>query len=162
MKQARPHPLRIGALAEACGLSRDTIRHYERIGLLPAPPRTAGGFREYPIEAVRRVKVVQRALAIGFTLAELSGIFQERASGRAPCRRVRSLAGDKLRQLDLAIGDLRTLRDSLGRTLAAWDARLARTGLGQAAELLDSLLALPAPTSSVAARRGPPRRVRAG
>jgi DNA-binding transcriptional MerR regulator len=131
--------LRIGQLAQQCGLSRDSLRHYERLGLLPKPTRTAGGFREYSNDVPRRVTVIQRALAMGFTLAELSAIFQERAAGRSPCRQVRALAGEKLRQLELTLAELHRLRGVLRRTLAAWDVRLEQTGTGRPASLLESL-----------------------
>jgi len=62
--------LRTGALAKATGVSADTIRHYERIGVLPRAARTESGYRVYPASALERVLVVQRALRIGFTLAE--------------------------------------------------------------------------------------------
>ena len=60
--------LRSGCLAKAAGVSPDTIRHYERIGVLPRASRTEAGYRVYPASAVERVLVVQRALRIGFTL----------------------------------------------------------------------------------------------
>ena len=140
----RSRPLRIGLLSKQCGLSRDSLRHYERLGLLPLPTRTACGFREYSDDVPRRVIVIQRALALGFTLAELSAIFKERAAGRAPCRRVRALAGEKLRQLELTLSELRRLRGLLRLTLAAWDVDLARTGAGQPARLLEHLADAPA------------------
>jgi MerR family copper efflux transcriptional regulator len=158
--------LRIGALAQQCGLSRDSLRHYERLGLLPKPTRTAGGFREYPSDSARRVTVIQRALAMGFTLAELSRIFQERAAGRAPCRRVRALAGEKLREIELTLAELHRLRAVLRRTLAAWDVQLAQTGAGQPARLLERLAdgagevqparRSPRPLRRLASRRLPP------
>jgi DNA-binding transcriptional MerR regulator len=140
MSKSQSRALRIGALAQQCGLSRDSLRHYERLGLLPKPTRTAGGFREYADDVPRRVAVVQRALAIGFTLAELSAIFQERAAGRSPCRQVRALAGEKLRQLELTLTELQQLRGVLRRTLAAWDLKLAQAGAGRPASLLESLV----------------------
>src|ERR1051325_10149499 len=86
MPVQRSH-LRIGELARLNSLSPDTLRHYERLGLLSAA-RTPGRFREYGRDAVHRIRVIQAALAIGFTLAELSGIRAERAAGRAPGQRV--------------------------------------------------------------------------
>jgi MerR family transcriptional regulator, copper efflux regulator len=143
VKQPHPRPLRIGALAEQCRLSRDTIRHYERLGLLPKPPRSAGGFREYPPETIRRIKVVQRSLSIGFTLAELSSVFAERAAGRDPCKRVRTLAGRKLVELEATIARLRKLRGALAKILVAWDVRLKQAPEGAPARLLESLADLP-------------------
>jgi DNA-binding transcriptional MerR regulator len=87
--------MRSGELARECGVSTDTLRHYERIGVLPRPKRTASGYREYPADAGKRVRLVRRALGIGFTLDELAGILQTRDAGGAPCREVRALAESK-------------------------------------------------------------------
>jgi DNA-binding transcriptional MerR regulator len=151
--------LRIGELARASGLSPDTLRHYERLALLPRAPRTIGGFREYPEDTVRRVKTIQRSLAIGFTLAELASIFSDRTAGRAPCRRVRALAGVKLRGLEEKIAELQRLRDGLQRTLAAWDVRLAAAEGGRAAGLLESLADRAEEPERKRSGRVPPRRV---
>ena len=141
--------LRIGELAQHAGLSRDTLRHYERLGLLSAT-RTEGRFREYRRDAIQRVRVVQAALAIGFTLAELSEMFAERAAGRPPCRRARALAATKLAELTRRIEELSRLRARLERTLAVWDEQLAGTPAGVPARLLDSLASdEPAPRPAV-------------
>jgi MerR family transcriptional regulator, copper efflux regulator len=130
--------LRIGELAQIAGLSPDALRHYERMGLLTAT-RTPGRFREYDRDAVHRIRVIQAALAIGFTLAELSDILAERAAGRAPCQRVRKVAGAKLAALIEQIEELSRLRRQLERTLAVWDTQLSGTLSGAPARLLDSL-----------------------
>jgi len=65
--------MRSGELARICGISTDTLRHYERVGVLPRPKRTPGGYRQYPSEALKRVQLVRRALEIGFTLDDLAG-----------------------------------------------------------------------------------------
>lgn len=140
--------LRIGALARQAGLSVDTIRHYERLQLLPVLRRTPGGFRQYPPEAVRRVKVIQQALSIGFSLEELSSLFQERAAGRPPCRTVRRLAQAKLEALEQHIEHLLASRDALRALLMEWDERLEQAR-GEPARLLDSLAQLdPFPAST--------------
>jgi DNA-binding transcriptional MerR regulator len=131
--------IRIGQLARAAGLSPDTLRHYERIGVLPPPARTGGGFREYGQEAIRRVRVIQGSLAIGFTLPELAAIFRERAAGRTPCRRVRALAEGKLHALEEQIGELKRLRSRLKQILLDWDSRLVQTSPVRAAGLLEAL-----------------------
>ena len=87
---------RSGELAKAAGVSRDTLRHYERKGIMQKPRRSANNYREYPQEALVRVQVVRRALAVGFTLDELSRIFRKRDAGEIPCRHVRDLAALKL------------------------------------------------------------------
>jgi MerR family mercuric resistance operon transcriptional regulator len=89
--------LHSGTLAKATGVSSDTIRHYEKIGVLPRASRTESGYRLYPESTVERVLVVQRALRIGFTLAELSEVLKACDSGGAPCQRVYKLAKGKLK-----------------------------------------------------------------
>jgi DNA-binding transcriptional MerR regulator len=81
---ATSNGLRSGELARLTGLSPDTIRHYESVGVLPAPHRTAAGYRVYAHDAVDRVLLVQRALQLGFTLAELSEILRVRDTGGRP------------------------------------------------------------------------------
>ncbi len=130
----------IGHVARVCGVSVDTIRHYERKGLLPDVERSTSGYRNYPAEAVERVRIVRQALAMGFSLNELSEIFRQRASGRAPCREVRELAGRKLAELDARIEEALTLRDSLLRTLDGWDRQLDDTEESKPVHLLDSLI----------------------
>jgi DNA-binding transcriptional MerR regulator len=144
--------LRIGELARLAGLSPDTLRHYERLGLLSAT-RTPGQFREYGPEALRRVRVIQAALVIGFGLGELSQVFAERAAGRPPCKRVRAMAGEKLEELSRRIEELTRLRAQLAGTLASWDARLASTRGQAPAYLLDSLVEEKASTTSATTRR---------
>lgn len=130
--------LRCGELAKATGVSVDTIRHYERIGVLPKAPRTASGYRIYPAHAVNRILIVRRALRIGFTLAELSDIFETRDAGGAPCRRVFELAQVKLRGIDADIAALKRTRRYLAVILTEWDARMQKAG-GRKAHLLQSL-----------------------
>src|ERR1700691_4380899 len=92
--------LRSGALAKSAGVSPDTIRHYERIGVLPRASRTETNYRVYPASALQRVLVLQRALRIGFTLAELVEVLKARDAGGAPCRRVYQLAQVKLKGIE--------------------------------------------------------------
>ncbi len=87
-------------LARLTGVSTDTLRHYERKGLLGIPARTQGGYRLYPPEAVGRVGLVRRALAIGFTLHDLAAALSERARGGTPCRSVRALVAERLAELE--------------------------------------------------------------
>jgi MerR family transcriptional regulator, copper efflux regulator len=131
--------LHSGELAKAVGVSPDTIRHYERIGILPAAPRSAGGYRVYPPSTINRVQVVQRALRIGFTLAELSEIFQTRDGGGAPCQRVFELAESKLTAIDDDIAALRKTRRYLAGVLADWKGRIRKASKGERAHLLQTL-----------------------
>jgi DNA-binding transcriptional MerR regulator len=131
---------RTGELARLSGVSNDTIRHYEKKGVIPAASRDANGYRSYPVEAAARVQLVRSALAIGFTLDELARIFMQRASGRPPCNHVRTLGAQKLASLEARIAELLSLRDVLSSTLASWDERLDGVESGQPAHLLDSLI----------------------
>lgn len=135
--------MKSGQLARECGISTDTLRHYEQIGVLPRPRRTASGYREYPPEAVQRVRIVRRALGIGFTLEELAGILKVRDAGGAPCREVRALAETKLEQVISRIDDLCDLRDHMRNVLDNWDKRLSGTPRGARAGLLEALMTLP-------------------
>jgi DNA-binding transcriptional MerR regulator len=136
-------PLLAGQLARLCGVSTDTLRHYERVGVLARPRRTAAGYRQYPPEAETRVRLVRRALALGFSLPELARILRVRDRGGAPCREVRALAASKLEQVERQLADLGLLRDHLRQLLASWDRRLDATPEGKRAGLLEALVDLP-------------------
>ena len=128
MAETRLSPgLRSGEIARRAGVSADTLRHYERKGLLRKPRRLANGYRAYPPEALERVLLIQRSLAVGFTLDELAELLSDRDRGQPPCRKVRELAGRKLRDVERQLSDLSEFREDLLRTLRDWDARLAST-----------------------------------
>jgi DNA-binding transcriptional MerR regulator len=131
--------VRSGELARITGVSTDTVRWYESRGLLPRARRSENGYREYPLVAVDRIHVIQAALAVGFTVAELARIFQARDRGAAPCRDVRQLAGAKLAALEVRLTQLGQLRDDLRATLEDWDRRLELARPGDRAGLLDTL-----------------------
>ena len=133
--------IRAGELAKAAGVSTDTLRHYERKGVLAAPRRSPNGYREYTPESLERVLLVRRALAVGFTLDELASILRARERGVAPCSEVRALAAAKLSLVESRLGELAVLRDELKATLAEWDSRLAKTASGERAGLLETLAA---------------------
>lgn len=136
--QEAEHGMRSGELATAAGVSTDTLRHYERIGLLPKVRRSAANYREYPAGTLRRVRTIRQALALGFSLRELSQIFKERDSGGRPCEEVRRLGAVKLAQLEERIAALRTLRDRMRDVLFDWDRRLENSP-AEPARLLESL-----------------------
>jgi DNA-binding transcriptional MerR regulator len=132
--------LTCGRLAALAGVSADTVRHYERRGLLPPAPRSAKGYRLYPAGSLERVQLIRRALAIGFTISELAEVLHERDSGRPPCRRVRELADTKLVELQRRQQELAGVCAALRRVLKHWDRRLTATPAGRPARLLDALL----------------------
>jgi len=131
--------LRSGSLAKATGVSPDTIRHYERIGVLQKAARTESGYRVYPEHAVERVLVVQRALRIGFTLAELADVLKARDAGGAPCRRVYKIANEKLKGIRTDIKTLKRMEKYLKTILSDWKDRIRHAGPGQKSHLLHSL-----------------------
>src|SRR5881392_2359578 len=103
---------KVGELAKAAGVSTDTLRHYERKGLL-RPRRSGNGYREYPEHALDRVRMIRQALAVGFTLDELRTLFKVFDDGGAPCQQVRSLAASKLAQIETHLEEVIVLRDDL-------------------------------------------------
>ena len=146
--------MRSGQLARQSGVSTDTLRHYERLGLLPLPQRTPGNYREYPPTSQQRVELIRRALTIGFSLAELKTILAERDKGGAPCRRVRSLLGSKIHDLDQQIRNLVSLRAEMNRLSREWDKRLWRAKPGQVARLLESVPPEARGTSTLRKKKG--------
>ena len=131
--------LRAGELARLAGVSTDTLRHYERRGLLPAPLRAANGYRQYAASSLDRVRLIRRALAIGFTIDELAVILKERDRGGAPCRKVRALAEAKLDEIDTRLREMESVRDDLRAVLRDWDSRLETAAAPARAGLLEAL-----------------------
>lgn len=136
---SHPKTLRSGALAKAASVSPDTIRHYEKLGILARPLRTPGGYRVYPASAVERVLVVQRALRIGFTLAELAEVLKARDAGAPPCRRVFEIAQQKLKTVAADIEAMKRTQRSLKKVLSEWQSRMQHAAPGQKLHLLHSL-----------------------
>jgi MerR family copper efflux transcriptional regulator len=126
-------------IARQAGVSVDTVRHYERKGLLGSVGRDASGYRRYDAAALKRVRIIRRALLLGFTLDELARVFRQRAAGQPPCRSVRALAAQKLGELDERIAAMTTLRDRLTQIVRSWDDELERTPPNAFAHLLDTL-----------------------
>jgi DNA-binding transcriptional MerR regulator len=141
---ANDKSLRSGELARLTGLSPDTIRYYERKGILPESPRTASGYRIYGRDAIDRVRLVQRALQLGFTLAELSEILQMHDGGGVPCHRVLNMTEEKICSLEQQIEELRRTQRYMRQLVRQWRVKLAHTTPGSKAMLLHSLADKPA------------------
>ncbi|HKN97676.1 MAG TPA: heavy metal-responsive transcriptional regulator [Pseudonocardiaceae bacterium] len=105
--------MRIGDLAAASGLTTRTIRFYEQAGLLPAPPRTPGGYRDYPEQAATRLTFVRSAQDAGLTLAEIRSILALRDSGQAPCAHVTALIDQHLDDTERRMAELTRTRAAL-------------------------------------------------
>jgi DNA-binding transcriptional MerR regulator len=109
--------MRIGELATEAGVNLQTIRFYERRGLLKEPPRLMSGYRTYSPAAVRTIRFIKRCQGLGFTLAEIADLLQEREQ-RSATARVREIAESKLHDIDERIRGLQNMRDELSRLLA--------------------------------------------
>jgi MerR family mercuric resistance operon transcriptional regulator len=101
--------LPIGALSKQTGCHIETIRYYERIGLMPAPPRTSGGRRAYEEPHVRRLTFIRRGRELGFTLDEIRGLLRLVEGGHYTCEEVRTITLDHLAEMRRKIADLRRL-----------------------------------------------------
>lgn len=116
--------MRIGALAAATGTTAKTLRFYEQAGLLDLPPRTPGGYRDYPPVATIRVAFIRTAQTAGLSLAEVRGILAVRDGGQPPCAHVTALLDQHLADVEHRIAELQAtramLRD-LARTASATD-----------------------------------------
>jgi DNA-binding transcriptional MerR regulator len=132
--------LHSGELAVLAGVSTDTLRHYERKGLLPAAPRSANGYRQYPGDTLDRIRLIRSGLRMGFTIDELARVLRVRASGGVPCKEVRSMALKKVSDLREREKELRQMVRMLERVIRDWDRRL-RDSNGRPAHLLQSLAA---------------------
>jgi DNA-binding transcriptional MerR regulator len=130
--------LRIGELAKLSGVSADTIRHYEKGGLMPKPARTPAGYREYSETAADRVRLIQNALRFGFSLKQVGAFLGVRHAGGSPCRNVRAAGAKVLEAIDCEMAELAAVRGWIEETLAVWDLRLAQTPEGEPAHLLET------------------------
>ena len=110
--------MRTGEVASQAYVNIQTLRYYERRGLLPEPPRRASGYRVYGPDAVEIVRFIKRAQELGFSLDDIESLFELMAGGPDDCGQVRHLAVDRITQLDARIADLQAMRDSLDRLVA--------------------------------------------
>ena len=105
--------LSIGDLAKATGTKVETIRYYERIGLLPKPPRTAGNYRDYGNGEMTRLSFVRRARSLGFSIDQVRALLGLSDDRSCDCAKVDLIASEHLREVDRKIADLTLLRNEL-------------------------------------------------
>jgi DNA-binding transcriptional MerR regulator len=110
--------LRIGELARSAGVSADTLRYYERLGLLPRAQRSSGGYRLFDRTAGDRIAFIRKAQALGLTLEAVREVLRIAADGTAPCEHVRAALSARLSEVDTRIAELQSLRRTLARALA--------------------------------------------
>jgi MerR family transcriptional regulator, mercuric resistance operon regulatory protein len=110
--------MRSGQVAEEAGVNIQTLRYYERRGLLARPRRLDSGYRAYAPETVDSVRFIKRAQELGFALSEIETLLELSKGGPRDCDRAQALAQAKIAELDRKIASLRAMRDSLGRLVA--------------------------------------------
>ena len=106
-------PLTIGRLAREVGINLETVRFYERQGLLPRPPRSASGYRLFPTDAKRRLKFIKRAQELGFSLSEIRELLALRMSQRTTSGEIRKRTEAKIADIEGKIRSLDSMRKSL-------------------------------------------------
>ena len=115
-----PYPLRSSQVAAAAGVNRQTLRYYERRGLLAEPERSLGGHRRYPAGTVTVLRVIKAAQRLGFTLDEVAALLE---AGRPRHRRadagLQARAQAKLAEVEAKIADLQVIADTLRATMQA-------------------------------------------
>jgi MerR family mercuric resistance operon transcriptional regulator len=111
--------LRTGQVAAAAGVNRETLRYYERVGLLARPRRSPGGHRLYPDETVAVLRVVKAAQRLGFTLDEIAELLDLGTHRHGAAPGLRERAGGKLAEVEAEIADLAVVRDTLRAAIAA-------------------------------------------
>ncbi len=112
-------PLTISRLAQAAGVGVDTVRYYERSGLLPEPPRRASGYRAYRDEDVQRLRFIRRAKRLGFSLEEIRGLLQLSTQNEQGVPGVHATAAARLAELDARIAELQRVRNALHQLVEA-------------------------------------------
>jgi MerR family copper efflux transcriptional regulator len=113
-------PLLIGPLARLAGVKPDTIRFYERSGLLPKPQRLASGYRAYDDATLKQVRFIRKAQSLSFSLDEIRRIMSLRGQGRETCRCVIAMAEATLAETETKLKELHQFKDRLSANLTRW------------------------------------------
>ena len=110
----------IGHLAKLAGVQPDTIRFYERTGLLPKPGRSPNGYRSYDKPALDKIRFIRKAQSLGFSLDEIRRILHLRGQGKTTCRCVIAMAEATLSETETKLKELQNFRDNLASNLTRW------------------------------------------
>lgn len=148
-----PQKLTVSQLARIAGVGPDSIRQYERIGLVPKAERSSSGYRFWTARDVQYLKWLAPAKRAAFTLHELTEIFRMYRSGSAPCSTVQDILQQKLADLDREVDELCTLRTELRRVRVRWKGRLDQASPGDPVPLFDDLYDVPVTQSTAAVTR---------
>jgi MerR family copper efflux transcriptional regulator len=127
--------LTIGQVARAANVHVETLRYYERRGLVPRPPRSPSLYRRYPEDTVPRVQFVKHAQDLGFSLREIRQLLSLRASPQARCADVKRRAETKIEEVEAKLRALKAMRRALARLVAQCDGKLPAS----ACPILESL-----------------------
>jgi MerR family mercuric resistance operon transcriptional regulator len=122
---ARAETLPIGRLSRLSGVNIETIRYYERIKMLPAPPRTASGRRVYDATHLRMLAFIRRSRELGFSLDEIRALIRLGGPDKASCREVRAIAAHHLEGIRAKLDDLKKLERLLAKTVAQCSGKTA-------------------------------------
>jgi MerR family mercuric resistance operon transcriptional regulator len=114
-RSTKVETLTIGAIAKAAEVGVETIRFYEREGLIEEPSRRSSGYREYPPDAIRRIRFIRRAKDLGFTLKEVGELLSLRVDPKNTCADVRRMARSKVADVEAKIAELQKIKDVLSR-----------------------------------------------
>lgn len=114
-----PKLLTIGRVAKQADVPIETIRYYERRGLLPDPPRTESGYRQYDTESVTRLRFIKEAQELGFSLEDIQGLLALRVDKETSCGEVRARAERKAADIEAKIRILQAMHDALQEMIAA-------------------------------------------
>lgn len=120
MTALKAKPLLIGQLARLAGVKSDSVRFYERSGLLPKPSRSINGYRTYEPAAFNRLRFIKQAQALGFSLDEVRRILSLQGQGNATCRSVLAIAEATLEETEIKLKALQRFRDSLATNVKRW------------------------------------------
>lgn len=112
--------LTIGKLAAAAGVNIETVRYYQRLGLLDEPERPRTGYRRYSQQQAKRLHFIKRAQGLGFTLSEVGGLLK--LDTPCPCSDTRALAARKLALIEQRMADLAAIREALTALIQQCDA----------------------------------------
>ncbi len=109
--------LNIGEIAKRTGVTVETVRFYEKKGLIVTPERSGSGYRQYPADTVKRVRFIQHAKEVGFTLNDIGELLALRREPGTSCADIKLRATQKIEEVDQKIQDLNRIRDALGRLI---------------------------------------------
>ena len=125
----------IGEMAKNAGVGVETVRFYEREGLLLEPPRRSSGYRQYPPEALRRLQFIRRTKELGFSLEEIRDLLELRVNPRTSCGEVKRRAEGKIAHIERKMAELQRMKIALGHLASSCSGR----GPTSACPILDAM-----------------------